>query len=166
MFLKAGVWAKQESFYMTKSLANKLYLKKRFYTFNTVSTKSLEDHTDEFNKFISDLGNIEVKLDEYLAIIFLSSLPSTYEHVYVWKGNSNYHRRGPCSLNSKELKKRGERLMKGVLMVCLFEEDLIKGLARKGPTNPNKSQNQGALCLGQGVYQGDKNGKPKNCAFG
>ncbi|KAD6454693.1 hypothetical protein E3N88_09399 [Mikania micrantha] len=67
----ASVWNKLEGLYMTKSLANRLYLKKRLYTFQMTSGRSLEDHTDEFNKIILDLENIEVEIDEEdRAIIF------------------------------------------------------------------------------------------------
>ncbi|KAI3711799.1 hypothetical protein L1987_70345 [Smallanthus sonchifolius] len=77
----AGIWSKLETLYMTKSLANRLYLKKRMYTFHMATEKSLEDHTDEFNKLVLDLENIEVSLeDEDHAIIFLTSLPRSYEH--------------------------------------------------------------------------------------
>src|ERR1043165_314994 len=68
----AGIWAKLETLYMTKSLANRLYLKKKLYTFQMSPGKTLDEHTDEFNKLILDLENIEVELDgEDQAIIFL-----------------------------------------------------------------------------------------------
>lgn len=66
---------------MTKSLANMLYLKKRLYMFQISSGRSLKYHIDEFNKILLDLENIDMEIDdEDNAIIFLSSLPTTYEH--------------------------------------------------------------------------------------
>lgn len=48
------------------------------------SGKTLEDHTDEFNKVIIDLENIEVKIsDEDQALLFLTSLPQSYEHLLI-----------------------------------------------------------------------------------
>nr|GFC94053.1 retrovirus-related Pol polyprotein from transposon TNT 1-94 [Tanacetum cinerariifolium] len=56
---KAGVWSKLETLYMTKSLANKLYLKKNLYTFYMSAGQKIFDHLDEFNKIVLDLANIE-----------------------------------------------------------------------------------------------------------
>ncbi|GJR92044.1 hypothetical protein Tco_0216055 [Tanacetum coccineum] len=76
----AGVWSKLKTLYMTKSLANKLYLKK-LYTFYLPAGRKISEHIDEFNKIILDLANIEVKLeDEDLALLLLTSLPASYEH--------------------------------------------------------------------------------------
>ncbi|GJT08977.1 ribonuclease H-like domain-containing protein [Tanacetum coccineum] len=78
----AGVWSKLETLYMTKSLANKLYLKKKLYTFYMPAGRKISEHIDEFNKIILDLANIEVKFkDEDLALLLLTSLPASYEHI-------------------------------------------------------------------------------------
>ncbi|GJZ22327.1 retrovirus-related pol polyprotein from transposon TNT 1-94 [Tanacetum coccineum] len=77
----AGVWTKLETLYMTKSLANKLYLKKKLYTFYMPTGRKISEHIDEFNKIVLDLANIEVKFeDEDLALLLLTSLPASYEH--------------------------------------------------------------------------------------
>nr|GEU92108.1 retrovirus-related Pol polyprotein from transposon TNT 1-94 [Tanacetum cinerariifolium] len=77
----AGVWSKLETLYMTKSLANKLYLKKKLYTFYMPAGRKISEHIDEFNKIVLDLANIEVKFeDEDLALLLLTSLPASYEN--------------------------------------------------------------------------------------
>nr|GEU59130.1 reverse transcriptase domain-containing protein [Tanacetum cinerariifolium] len=55
----AGVWTKLETLYMTKSLANKLCLKKKLYTFYILAGRNISEHIDEFNKIVLDLANIE-----------------------------------------------------------------------------------------------------------
>ncbi|GKF24906.1 hypothetical protein Tco_0080800 [Tanacetum coccineum] len=76
-----GVWSKLETLYMTKSLDNKLCLKKKLYTFYMPTGRKISEHIDEFNIIILDLANIEVKFeDEDLALLLLTSLPASYEH--------------------------------------------------------------------------------------
>ncbi|GJX45782.1 hypothetical protein Tco_0262458 [Tanacetum coccineum] len=85
------VWSQLETLYMTKSLANKLYLKKKLYTFYMPAGRKISEHIDEFNKIVLDLANIEVKFkDEDLALLLLTSLPASYEHfvdtlLYRWE---------------------------------------------------------------------------------
>ncbi|GKA00483.1 retrovirus-related pol polyprotein from transposon TNT 1-94, partial [Tanacetum coccineum] len=55
----AGVWSKLENLYMTKSLANNLYLKKKLYTFYMLAGRKISKHIDEFNKIVLDLANVE-----------------------------------------------------------------------------------------------------------
>nr|GEV76819.1 hypothetical protein [Tanacetum cinerariifolium] len=77
----AGVWLKLETLYMTNSLANKLYLKKKLFTFYMDLGKKLSEHIDEFNKLIGDLANIDVDIDdEDHALMLLTSLPSSYDN--------------------------------------------------------------------------------------
>jgi len=59
-----AIWLKLENLYMTKSLANKFYMKQKLYTFKMPIGRALEDHLDDFNKIILDLENIEIKIDD------------------------------------------------------------------------------------------------------
>ncbi|GKF67015.1 hypothetical protein Tco_0193532 [Tanacetum coccineum] len=66
----AGIWTKLTSLYMTKSLANRLYLKKKLYTYYMSPGTKLGDHIDVFNKLILDLVNIEIEIkDEDQALL-------------------------------------------------------------------------------------------------
>ena len=60
----AGIWTKLTSLYMTKSLANRLYLKKKLYTYYMSPGTKLGDHIDEFNKLILDLANIDIEIED------------------------------------------------------------------------------------------------------
>ena len=72
------VWLKIESLYMTKSLANRLFLKQKLYSFKMASGWSIEDHIDDVHRLVLDLENIEVEVeDEDQALILLSSLPDS-----------------------------------------------------------------------------------------
>ncbi|GJU96176.1 retrovirus-related pol polyprotein from transposon TNT 1-94 [Tanacetum coccineum] len=77
----AGLWLKLESLYMTKSLANKLRLKDRLYTFRMKPGTSVQDHLDEFNTILIDLENLDVDIDdEDKAVLLVISLPASYKH--------------------------------------------------------------------------------------
>ncbi|GJU91165.1 retrovirus-related pol polyprotein from transposon TNT 1-94 [Tanacetum coccineum] len=77
----AGLWLKLESLYMTKSLANKLQLKDRLYTFRMKPGTSVQDHLDEFNTILIDLENLDVDIDdEDKAVLLVISLPASYKH--------------------------------------------------------------------------------------
>ncbi|KAE8683864.1 hypothetical protein F3Y22_tig00111166pilonHSYRG00202 [Hibiscus syriacus] len=76
-----ALWAKLELLYMTKSLANILFLKQRLYSFKMHEEKSISEQIDEFTKIIDDLENIDVKMeDEDKALLLLNSIPKSYEH--------------------------------------------------------------------------------------
>uniref|UniRef100_A0A803PQD5 Uncharacterized protein n=1 Tax=Cannabis sativa TaxID=3483 RepID=A0A803PQD5_CANSA len=75
------LWIKLASINLKKSLACKLYLKKKLYAMKMDESKELRSHLDEFNKIVLDLNNIGFKIEEEdQAIILLISLPKIYEH--------------------------------------------------------------------------------------
>ncbi|KAH9685121.1 Integrase catalytic domain-containing protein [Citrus sinensis] len=77
----AGLWAKLEQLYMTKSLANRLYIKKKMFSLRMIEGASLDEHIDEFNKVCDELETIDEGLsDESKALLLISSLPKSYEH--------------------------------------------------------------------------------------
>ncbi|GJY85463.1 retrovirus-related pol polyprotein from transposon TNT 1-94 [Tanacetum coccineum] len=108
----AGVWSKIKTLYMTKSLANKLYLMKKLYTFYMLAGRKISKHIDEFNKIVLDLANIEVKFeDEDLALLLLTSLPASYEHfvdTLLYGREALTLKDVIATLNSKEIKERSK----------------------------------------------------------
>lgn len=50
-----GIWNKVEALCMKKSLAHRLFLKKRLYTFSIKEGVSIQEHIDVFNKIILNL---------------------------------------------------------------------------------------------------------------
>nr|GFB88508.1 retrovirus-related Pol polyprotein from transposon TNT 1-94 [Tanacetum cinerariifolium] len=107
-----GILMKLTSLYMTKSLANRLNLKKKLYTYYMSPSLKLGDHIDEFNKLILDLENIDIEIkDEDQTLMLITSLPSSYENFV----KTLLHGRESLTvedvletMNSRELKKRTE----------------------------------------------------------
>ncbi|KAK2974847.1 hypothetical protein RJ640_027898 [Escallonia rubra] len=75
-----AIWSKLEKIYMSKSLTNRLYLKKQLYQLCMDNGSDIRDHLNALSKITMELANVQVKISkEDLAIILLSSLPSAYE---------------------------------------------------------------------------------------
>nr|KYP69065.1 Retrovirus-related Pol polyprotein from transposon TNT 1-94 [Cajanus cajan] len=75
-----GLWLKLEKLYMTKSICNKLLLKRRLFGLHMKESTPLKEHLDEFNSILMELRDIDVKIeDEDSAMILLASLPPSYE---------------------------------------------------------------------------------------
>nr|GEW02694.1 zinc finger, CCHC-type [Tanacetum cinerariifolium] len=72
----------------------------------------LSDHTDEFNKLILDLTNIDIEIkDENHALVLLTSFPSSYENfveTLLFGRESLTIEDALATMNSKGLKKRTE----------------------------------------------------------
>ncbi|KAK2970059.1 hypothetical protein RJ640_006532 [Escallonia rubra] len=78
-----ALWQKLEKIYMSKSLSNRLYLKKDLYQLQMDEGSDLGDNISEFNRLMSQLLSIDVKLGEDQAILLLSSLPKVYETLMI-----------------------------------------------------------------------------------
>ena len=112
------VWERLEALYLKRSLANRLYLKKRSYSL----------HIDEFNKVILDLENIDIKVEkEDQAILLLSYLPKVYDHFLetLLHGKQTLTMsKVKVSLNSKEMYMKSENKE----VVNEHEEEQRKGI--------------------------------------
>ncbi|KAL0298311.1 UNVERIFIED_CONTAM: Retrovirus-related Pol polyprotein from transposon TNT 1-94 [Sesamum radiatum] len=80
--IRAGeVWKELEIQFMSKSIANKLYLKQRLYELKMQEGFDLVQHMNIFNQIITYLAHLDVNIeDEEKAMILLCSLPFSYEH--------------------------------------------------------------------------------------
>jgi len=69
---------------MTKSFSNKLYLKKQLYGLCINEGTTVLDYLNFFNKVISELLTVDVKIDEKdNVLILLSSLSESYNHIVI-----------------------------------------------------------------------------------
>ncbi|KAH9646574.1 hypothetical protein KPL70_024912 [Citrus sinensis] len=166
----ADLWAKLESIYMKKSLANRLYIKKRMFTLKMPEGSSLDEHLDEFNKVCDTLETIDAAFsDEDKALLLISSLPKSYEHF----ADALMYRRQTLSLDevkstlsTKELQGKQESLgndsSEGLTVKARPE-----GKKKKQGKNKEKQKNLRCfLCHKEGHFKKDcpekkfkKNGK-------
>ena len=75
------LWDKLEAKYMKKSMKNKLYLKKKLFRFDYKEGISMVKHFDDFNKIITDLLNLDVKIDDEdkaLLLLILCRTPTSF----------------------------------------------------------------------------------------
>jgi hypothetical protein len=69
---------KLKIFYQSKSLVNKLFLRKQLYLLNMSDGSSLNDHMNSFNTIISHLSFIDIKInEEEKCITILCFLPDS-----------------------------------------------------------------------------------------
>ncbi|MFQ6651955.1 hypothetical protein Gotur_024063 [Gossypium turneri] len=76
----SALWKRLETFYASKSLAIRLVLKQRLFTFRINKCELLRDHISQFITLLNDLKNVEVQIDdEDQAMLLLCFLPPSYE---------------------------------------------------------------------------------------
>ncbi|KAH9804147.1 hypothetical protein KPL71_002018 [Citrus sinensis] len=152
----SGLWSKLEELFLKKSLAKRLYMKRKLYTFSMKEGTAMKDHLDEFNKLILDLENVNVNLeDEDKALILLSSLPDSYEHfvdTLLYGRQTLTLKDVKNALESKELKKRADGKDQG-----LGEGLMAKSKPEKKKNHDKKSNNQ--------KDKADKKKKKRKCYF-
>jgi len=70
------LWEILEKKYLTKSIESCLQLKKRLYHFQIKRGLSIDEHMKNYTKLLTDLVNVDVKIDEKdKVVILLNSLP-------------------------------------------------------------------------------------------
>ena len=74
----AGLWTKLESLYMTKSLTNKILLKRQLFTLRMKEGTKISDHLNAFNTLVCKLSSMEdIISSEVKEILMLCSLPES-----------------------------------------------------------------------------------------
>ena len=67
---------------MTKSVENRLYLKKKLFRFQYHAGISMSKHLNDYNKILANLQILEVDISsEYKALLLLNPLLDTYDHL-------------------------------------------------------------------------------------
>uniref|UniRef100_A0A803P852 CCHC-type domain-containing protein n=1 Tax=Cannabis sativa TaxID=3483 RepID=A0A803P852_CANSA len=162
------LWEKLALIYLKKSLANKLYLKKKLYTLKMEDSRELRKHLDEFNQIILDLSNIGVKIeDEDKGILLLSSLPKSYEHfvdTFLYGKETLTMIEVKAALNSKQIQKKNDERSDGVVD-SLFVKGRSDSKDSKGnynKTNYKNNQNKGH---NQGYKSKTKSKPEKQCYY-
>ena len=77
----ADFWCRLENLYMTKSLSNKLFMKKQLYSLRMKKSTPILQYLNAFNRSLSDLLALEIKVEEDKALLLRSYFPSTYDHL-------------------------------------------------------------------------------------
>ena len=81
MAIAVSLWVQLEKLYMAKSLANKIRLKERLYTFKMAEGTPVQKHLNDFNSIIVVLESSNVKIEDEDKVILLAvSLPPSYKH--------------------------------------------------------------------------------------
>ncbi|GKE08573.1 hypothetical protein Tco_1412124 [Tanacetum coccineum] len=150
----AGIWMKLTGLYMTKSLANRLYPKKKLYTYYMSPGTKLGDHIDEFNKLILELSP---SYENFVETLLYGRESLTMKDVL-------------ATLNSRELNKRTEaikesrgRTGKLKCFICHSESHLKRdcsmkkssGFVKKGKRDQDSdsSDNDGNAYFGETLVE-------------
>ncbi|KAH9781301.1 hypothetical protein KPL71_008412 [Citrus sinensis] len=140
------LWAKLERVYMTKSLANRLYIKKMLFTLKMAEGSSLEDHIDEFNKVCDTLEIIDEGLDdEGKALLLVSSLPSSYSNfvdALMYGRQTLSLDEVKAALNTRGLQEKSGNMNSGEVLTVKAKTDKYDGKKKKQGNNKQKTKNK------------------------
>jgi hypothetical protein len=104
-----SMWSKLESLYMTKVFGSSA-IPQQLYSFKMVESKAIIEQLTEFNKFLDDLENIEVHLeDEDKVTLLLCDLPRSFES---FKNTMLYGKEGTITLEEFQAALRTKELTK------------------------------------------------------
>lgn len=106
------IWSKLENLYMSGSLHNRLHLKKSLFSFRMGTSKSMNDHLNEFSQLVNELLDMKVTLDnEDKVFILLNILSNKYDFLVT----KNVH--GKETINYDDVR---EALLKHKTWMSLF----------------------------------------------
>ena len=157
------LWKQLEDKYMTKSIENRLYLKKKLFRFQYTEGISMSEHLDNFNKIIADLQNLDVEIDdEDKALLVLNSLPDSYEHLITTllygKEEIKYVEVSNTLMNNEVRKKDKE----------VYRDSTSEALTVRGRINERKNGNRGrsrSKSRGGAATSGRRIPAKDECAF-
>jgi len=76
------LWDKLGSLYQTKSLVNKLFLRKKLYSLRMKDGNSMAEHLNAFNTVVSQLASVDIKMsEEDKCITLLCSLLDSWDNL-------------------------------------------------------------------------------------
>ncbi|GJX28380.1 hypothetical protein Tco_0236459 [Tanacetum coccineum] len=160
----ARVWLKLENLYMTKTLANKFYLKKKLFTFHMHLGKKLSEHIDEFYKLIGDFANIDIDIDNEDQELILNSWESKKtidanddgDGLYVRGRSDHQDNQGRGSLRSKS---KGKGTYKQKCYIGYSEDHLKKNCPKRNKKKSTgfvkNNAGQGSVMHFEGYDNGD-----------
>jgi len=78
------IWDKLESYYNSQSLTSRLYSQKVLYGLKKMEEANFNQYLDEFNKIMTKLDSLEVKIEEEdKSLLLLTSLPSAFDNIVI-----------------------------------------------------------------------------------